>query len=86
MHLYFILQHPASYLVRDKPIAIFEFDQAKGGGMSSADQYKYAYNNGYSGALAWAYDSHWNIETHGVSAIRHYNDQSKGGNVAINLN
>ncbi|XP_060081614.1 mannan endo-1,4-beta-mannosidase-like [Ylistrum balloti] len=78
-------QHSLSEFGVDKPVVIAEFNQKKGGGMTSQQQYQYAYNHGYSGALAWAYDSGWSTEQHGVSSIRSKNDQSKGGLVAINL-
>lgn len=82
----FDLQHSFSDFGLDKPVVIAEFNQNKGGGMTSQQQYQYAYNHGYSGAWAWAYDSGWSTEQHGVSSIRSKNDQSKGGLVAINLN
>jgi hypothetical protein len=53
---YSVFAHPASYWDVGKPLAIGEFP-AVGfpSSMSSVECYKYAYNNGYAGALSWAY-------------------------------
>lgn len=36
-----------------RPLVVGEFSSVSSGGMSSPEQYTYAYNNGYAGAWGW---------------------------------
>lgn len=70
----------------DKPLVIAEFNQKRGGGMTSQQQYTWAYNKGYAGAWAWSYtDESWNTLAAGMNSIKNFHDQHKGGKVKITL-
>src|SRR5450432_1755916 len=52
-------QHPASYWGLDKKLVMGEFAAAATDGVAQSDLSKYLYENGYSGAWAWAYTADW---------------------------
>ncbi|KAL3871113.1 hypothetical protein ACJMK2_039132 [Sinanodonta woodiana] len=75
-----------------KPLIIGEFSQNQGGGMTSPEQFTWAYEHGYSGA--WSWDALGSgqaaddvpTQERGMGSIKDRNDQSKGGRVNITIN
>ena len=59
---------------------IAEFNQKRGGGMTSQQQYNWAYDHGYAGAWGWSYtDESWPVLSAGINSIKDRDDPAKGG-------
>nr|B4XC07.1 RecName: Full=Mannan endo-1,4-beta-mannosidase; AltName: Full=Beta-mannanase; AltName: Full=CaMan; AltName: Full=Endo-beta-1,4-D-mannanase; Flags: Precursor [Cryptopygus antarcticus]ABV68808.1 beta-1,4-mannanase precursor [Cryptopygus antarcticus] len=83
-----------AYNVNDKPLLIGEFASVCSQNEGIQNLYKYAYNNGYNGALTWQFNSGgdcsdtYSNQMYGMQALKGQNDQSggKGGMVSVNIN
>ncbi|KAK7466625.1 hypothetical protein BaRGS_00037282 [Batillaria attramentaria] len=85
-------KHDAADYGLDKPLVIAEFSQVSGAGLTSAQEFTWAYEHGYAGAWSWQMLSPGGngadtpaVQATGMESIRHRNDQSKGGRVALTL-
>ncbi|XP_046551546.1 uncharacterized protein LOC124261281 [Haliotis rubra] len=84
--------HNASEYKLDKPLVIAEFNQVRGAGMTSQDQFKWSYFHGYDGAWSWyamaqsAPTDTLATQMLGMESIKSETDDNAGGIGRLHVN